>query len=111
MAIFVDDAVVTHRSTNDGNNTVPPGITGLVWARAVSTDSLVELEAWLTLNVLTIGQPPTNIRTPLAGSNITYVGLSDAQRTAAVAAGAEEHDWATVMASAFDCDGQTTYEP
>jgi hypothetical protein len=111
MSIFVDATVVGHRSSNTGNNTVPPGISGLVWARAVSTDSLVELETFLTTNLLTIGQPSTNVRTPLLGSNITYVGLSDAQRIAAVAAGAIEHDWATVMGAAFDANGQTTYEP
>lgn len=109
--IYVDNTVVNHRSNNQGNNTVPPGITGLVWARAVSTDSLVELDAFLTTNLLTIGQPATNVRTPALGSHITYVGLSDAQRTAAVAAGATEADWNTVMAQAFDCNGQTTYEP
>lgn len=110
MSIFVDDAVVSHRATNEGNNTVPPGVSGLVWARAISTVSLLELTTFLTANVLTIGQSPTNIRTP-PGSHITYVGLSAAQRTAAVAAGAIEHDWSTVMGAAFDANGQTTYEP
>jgi hypothetical protein len=111
MAIYVDETVVTHRSTNDGNNTVPPGITGLVWARAVSTVDLAELEAFLTANILTIGQPATNIRTPALGSLITYVGLDATMRTAVVAAGATEDSWPNVRDQAFDVNGHTTYEP
>lgn len=110
MSILIDP-VTTHGTSGTGNNTVPPGITGLDWCHIVSDASLLELTTFLTLNVLTIACAPTNARTPLLGSNITYAGLTSAQYTAAVTAGATAvNHWACV-AQAYDSNGQSMYEP
>ena len=110
MAIFVDP-VITHGTDNLGNDTVPPGITGLDWCHIVSDTSLLELTTFLTANLLTIGQPATNVRTPLLGSLITYAGLTQAMHDAAIAAGATEQNKRYVVAHAFDSNGGSVYEP
>lgn len=110
MAIFVD-LVSTHGTGGTGNDTVPPGITGLDWCHIVSTSDLLELTTFLTANILTVGQPATNVRTPALGSNCTYAGLTQAQQTAAIAAGAVLHGWRQVIAQCFDSSGTSTYEP
>lgn len=109
MAIYVDP-VRTHDSDNTGNDTVPPGISGLDWCHCISDTSLIELEAFLTTNILTIGQLATNVRTPLLGSNITYVGFDATMRAAAVAAGAIEQGKPYVLSHSFDA-GANTWEP
>lgn len=109
MAIYVDD-VTTHGTSNTGNDTVPPGITGLDWCHIISDTSLLELDTFLTANLLTIGQPATNVRTPLLGSNMTYAGLDAAQRTAAIAAGATAQGRLYVLSHSFDA-GSGTWEP
>lgn len=76
--------VSTHLSTDYH----PPGTSGDDWCHMVSDDSLVAFEAFLLLNILTIGALNTSIRTPLLGSQVTYVALSAAQRGAAITAGA-----------------------
>lgn len=83
MAIHIGP-VSTHLSTDYH----PPGIVGDDWCHMVSDDSLLALEAFLTLNILTIAALNTSIRTPLLGSQVTYVALNSTQRTAAIAAGA-----------------------
>ncbi len=110
MAILIDP-VATHGTSGVGNDTVPPGIGGLDWCHAVSDQSLLELDAFLTLNLLTIGCSPTNVRTPLLGSLVTYVGLTAAQYTAAVAAGATAVTRKACIANAFDAGSNSTYEP
>lgn len=110
MAIFVDP-IATHGTSNTGNDTVPPGITGLDWCHCISDTSLADLDAFLTLNVLTIGQPATNVRTPLLGSNMTYVGLDAAMRDAAIAAGATAQGRPWVLSHSFDASGGGTWEP
>src|SRR5882672_10147164 len=87
-------------TTYDLDTPRPPGFTGDGWAHLVSDVSLVDLEAFLTLNVLTIGT--VVLRTPLLGSNVTYAVLTEAQRTAAVTAGAVELSGRACFASDFD---------
>lgn len=122
MPIIIDQ-ITTHDLTPpvSGNNTVPPGITGNQWCHLVSATtqdgvgSLEELQDYLTLNIETIKCDPANIRTPADGSNVTYVGLSPDQRTAAIAASALANRPTFVFTHAFDYAGQdpepTTYEP
>lgn len=113
MALFID-SVLTHGSSGTGDDTVPPGIAGLDWCHLVSDASAVELISFLTLNILTIGSPPTNIRTPALGALQTYVGLSVTQRTAAITAGATPGRNPTVATKSFDTTGATAppqYEP
>jgi hypothetical protein len=120
MPIWIDPVITHDTEPSGGNNTVPPGISGQDWAHLVSattdegTGSLLELEAFLTANILTIGQPSTNIRTPLPlglGSLITYAGLDATMYAAAVAAGAHEGNKRFVVAHAFDSNGGSVYEP
>ncbi|HZJ61964.1 MAG TPA: hypothetical protein VFD36_00460 [Kofleriaceae bacterium] len=120
MTILIDQTL-THDSDNTGNNTVPPGITGLSWCHLASgaapreglgAGSLDELEAFLTDNFSTIGCSTANIRTPALGSNVTYCGLSEAQRTAAIAAGAKAQRLTYIIEHVFDAqDPSSTYEP
>src|SRR5678815_4188099 len=111
MAIIIDQ-ITDHDGSNIGDNTVPPGITGSLWCHVVSTSSLLELEAFLTDNLLTIGQSSTNIRMPILGSNVTYAGLDPDQRDAAIAVGASPQRRQFVIANVFDHqDPPGTYEP
>jgi hypothetical protein len=110
MTIMVDPTR-THGTSGVGNETVPPGIVGLDWCHICSDVDELELTAFLTLNLLTVACPATNVRTPLLGSSITYAGLDDTQRTAAVAAGATEVNKWVCISHAFDSNGQATYEP
>lgn len=106
------DQVVTHGSGGTGNDTVPPGISGLDWCHIVSDTSLLELTTFLTVNILTIGCAPTNVRTPLLGSNMTYAGLTASQRTAAITAGASPQRPMYLVDHCFDSPGSgSTYEP
>lgn len=111
--MIIIDQVVQHVSGShvpgSGDDTVPPGITGDSWCHLVSTTSLVELETFLTTNILTIACPPTNIRTPLLGSNQTYAGLDATQHTAAVAAGAIPKRQVTTATTGFDSPGTSPY--
>lgn len=109
MAIWVDP-VTTHDIDNTGNDTVPPGISGLDWCHCVSDTSLAELEDFLDANP-GIGQSSANVRTPAIGSLITYAGLDQAMHDAAIAAGASERNKRFVVSHAFDSDGQSVYEP
>ena len=108
MAIFVGPI-----TTHDPSSFHPPGITGDDWGYLVSDDSLVDLETFLTLNILTIGVAPTNVRTPALGSNVTYVALMTGARTAAISAGATAVSGAAAFAKAFDAppSGRGTWEP
>ena len=110
MAILIDP-VITHGSSNTGNDTVPPGITGLDWCHIVSDTSLLDLTSFLTLNLLTIACPVANVRTPLLGSNITYAGLDQTQYNAAITAGATAVNKRVCVSHAFDSNGQALYEP
>lgn len=83
MALFLD-SITTHGDSNTGNDTVPPGVTGLDWCHLISDESAGEIEAFLDAHP-EIGQSSTHIRMP-PGSNMTYVGLDPAMRDAAVAA-------------------------
>lgn len=109
MAIFVDN-VTTHGDSNQGNDFVPPGISGLDWGHIISDTSLLDLDTFLTTNLLTVGQPATNVRTPALGSNMTYAGITDAMRTAALAAGATAQGRVWVLSHSFDA-GPGTWEP
>lgn len=111
MAIFIDQ-IMTHGNSNTGDDTVPPGISGLDWCHMVSTVSLAELTTFLTVNLITVQCPPSNVRIPLLGSNMTYVGLDTNQRDAAIAAGASPQRRQTLVAACFDSPGPgSTYEP
>lgn len=120
--ILVDPAI-THGDTNLGNDTVPPGITGLDWRHLVSDTSLQELTDFLDAHS-EIGQPSTNVRQksttmgpngtdPITdgGSLITYAGLDATMRDAAIAAGATANNKRFVVSHAFDSAGQSVYEP
>lgn len=111
MTIYID-SVTTHGTSGVGDDTTPPGVTPPDWCVAVSDASLLDLTAFLTLNVLTVGQPATNVRTPLLGSLMTYVGLSQAQATAAIAAGAALVTERFLKMNCFDSPGwRSTFEP
>lgn len=109
MAILLDP-VTTHNTDNLGNDTIPPGITGLDWCHLVSDTSLAELTAFLDAHP-EIGQPSSNVRTPAIGSLITYAGLDQAMHDAAIAAGAVENNKRFVVSHAFDSNDQSVYEP
>lgn len=110
--MIVIDQVRTHEDTNTGDDTVPPGITGLDWCHLVSTVSLLELEAFLTLNLLTLGVLIENVRTPLLGSRCTYIGLDAAACAAAIAAGAVPNRQPYVATHSFDAQTEAPfYEP
>lgn len=113
MTIYVD-GIVTHGTGGNGDDTVPPGISGLDWAHAVSDANALELTTFLTLNVLTIGQLATNVRTPLLGSLMTYVGLDATMLAAAIVAGAVDKsaDPRYLKKNCFDSTNwRSTYEP
>lgn len=111
MAIIIDQ-VRTHEATGTGDDTVPPGIPDLDWCHVVSTTSALELETFLTVNILTIGVAAANIRTPLLGSRCTYVGLGAAAHNAAVAAGAVPNRLPYVAQHSFDHAAEAPwYEP
>lgn len=113
MALWLD-SITTHGTSNTGNDTVPPGITGLDWAHLISDKDAAELEGFLD-NHPEIGQPSSNIRTP-PGSDITYVGLDPTMRDSAVAAIAADAASACqkgrlfVLSHSFD-QGSGTWEP
>lgn len=105
------DQLVTHSSSNTGDDTVPPGVTGLQWCHVISTVSGLELTTFLTVNLLAIGCSPTNIRTP-PSSLMTYVGLNPGERDAAITAGASVQRRQTLTAACFDSPGPgSLYEP
>lgn len=116
MSIIIDQ-IKTHGTGGTGDDTVPPGITGLDWCHICSgaapgeppgTGSLLELETFLT----GIGFDISNIRTPILGSFVTYAGLNAAQHAAAIAAGAQPERQPYMIPHCFDYDGiNTTYEP
>lgn len=106
MPYYVDGV-----QTHDPESFHPPGITGDDWCHLVSSVSLLDLETFLTLNILTIGASPTNIRTPLLGSNCTYIALTQAQHDAARAAGAIGVPGGVCRAQAFDYPGSGDWEP
>jgi hypothetical protein len=111
MAIRIDP-VTTHTTANTADDTVPPGVTGLDWCHVISDASELELTTFLTANILTIGCLATNVRTPLLGANMTYAGLVDAQRTAAIAAGATSDTQHNLKRDDFDSPGfRSTWEP
>lgn len=120
MTVIIDQ-VRTHDGSNTGDETTPTGITGLDWCHLVSgaglgeppgTGSLLELTTFLTTNLLTIGCAPTNVRTPLLGSVSTYAGLTAAQRTAAITAGAVPNRQVYVETKGFDSVATSPhYEP
>lgn len=90
----------------------PPGITGDDWCHCVSSVSLLDLTGFLTANTLTIGALSTNIRTPLLGSNVTYIALDATQRAGAITAGASPTPSdGKCYAQAFDQPGPGTWEP
>jgi len=122
MSILIDN-VREHDSSNAGDETVPPGISGSVWCHIASgaapgepagTGSLAELQAFLTDNLAAIGCDPSNIRTPqdTPPSRVTYAGLSQDQRAAAITAGAHPMRQTYIIGHVFDAQSPpTTYEP
>jgi len=110
MAILIDP-VTTHDDSNTGNNTVPPGITGLDWCHAVSDVDGDELTGFVFNHQDTIAADPNNVRTPAKGSLVTYIGLTQEQHDAAVAAGAIPGSFRKVIANAFDSGDNSLYEP
>lgn len=119
MAIFIDQ-IRTHDGNGNGDDTVPPGVTGLDWCHLVSgpatddpsdTGSLAQLQAFLIDNA--IGDP-ANIRTPADGSICTYIGLMQADHDRAVQLGALREPQRVEQHAAFDApspSGATFYEP
>lgn len=103
------DQVRTHEDTGTGDDTVPTGITGLDWCHLISTSSIVELEGFITLNLLTLGVLIANIRTPALGSQSTYVGMTQAQHDAAVLAGAVPNRQTYVQSHSFDAQTSSPY--
>ncbi len=116
MAIFIDQ-IVNHpnaTATTTGADYVPPGVSGTQWCHMVSTVSYDELATFLTDHVDTIGALFTNIRRPIDGSFVTYIGLMPDQRDQAIFAGASPQRVPTTFRSAFDYDTNSppaTYEP
>jgi hypothetical protein len=116
MTIIIDQ-LVNHpnaTSTTTGADYVPPGVSGTLWCHMVSTVSYDELATFLTDNVNTIGALATNIRRPIDGSFVTYIGLTPDERDQAIFAGASPQRTPTVFHSAFDYDTNSppaTYEP
>lgn len=100
-------------TTHDSESFHPPGVTGDDWGYLVSDASLLDLEAFLTLNILTVAVSPTNVRTPLLGSNVTYVAVMTDSRDAAITAGATAMSGSATFAHAFDApaSGHGTFEP
>lgn len=116
MAIYIDQIVdhVGATSTSTGNDYIPPGVSGTLWCHMVSTESYDELATFLTDNVNTIGALYTNIRRPIDGSFVTYIGLMPDQRDQAIFVGAMPMRTTTTFRSAFDYDTNSppaTYEP
>lgn len=110
--MIIIDQIRTHDGSNTGDETVPPGITGLDWCHLGSTVSLAELQAFLTDNVGTIACSTDNIRTPALGANVTYVGLDADQRDQAIFVGAKPQRPPNVIRMVFDKqDPPGTYEP
>ncbi len=112
MPILIDP-VTTHDTSNNGNDTTPPGIAGLDWCHLVSTTSLSELTTFVTANAAALGQSAANIRTPQKASPslVTYIGLTAAGHAAAVAAGAVPGNSRHVIANVFDRGATSLYEP
>jgi len=118
MSILIDQ-VREHEATNTGDDTRPPGITGQEWCHVASgaapgdppgTGSLAELQGFLT----GLGFDIANIRTPqdTPPSNVTYAGLTEDQRTAAISAGARAQRQTFIIGHVFDAQSPpTTYEP
>lgn len=106
--IYIDQPVL-HGSGGTGDDTVPPGVSGLTWCHIVSTVSFAEILGFLTANLLTIGQLPVNIRTPMLGSVQTYAGLDPTMCAAAIAAGAMPMRTTTVRSAGFDATGTSPY--
>lgn len=110
MSIFIDQ-IRTHDATNNGDDTVPPGVTGLDWCHMISTSDVNELRDFMTNNAI---GAIANIRTPAAGSICTYVGLMQDDHDAAVRLGALRQRQPTVATASFDApdpSGATFYEP
>ncbi len=92
----------------------PPGIPedSLDWCHSVSNVSQADLETFLSDNIATIACPITNVRTPAAGSTVTYVALTADQRTAAITAGAiATPSDGKCYAQCFDKVVGSTWEP
>lgn len=100
-------------TTHDSAAYHPPGITGDDWGYLVSDTSLLDLTTFLTLNILTVQTSPSNVRTPLLGSNVTYVAVLSAARDAAITAGATAMSGGATFANDFDApaSGHGTWEP
>lgn len=107
-AVYIDQ-VVAHSSSNTGDDTVPPGVTGLSWCHLVSDVSSAELLGFVTANTLTIGALATNIRTPLLGAEQTYYGLTPDQCAAAALVGAHTGRVQFVRSVGFDSPGTSPY--
>lgn len=102
--------VVTHAPTDFH----PPGIPvdSLDWAHLVSSVDKDDLMTFLSANADTVGVRLENVRTPAAGSTVTYVALTAAQRDAAVAAGAGvAPSDGKCHAQCFDKANGITWEP
>lgn len=109
MALYVDE-VTTHNEGGGGNDTVPPGITGLDWCHLISDASKFELDGFI-VDTPDMAQDLGNVRTPDLGANMTYVGLSADQRDAALAGGATAANRRFVLSHSFDQTGAGTFEP
>lgn len=92
----------------------PPGIPvdSLDWAHLVSNVDEADLLSFLSANLGTMGVPPESVRTPTLGSNVTYVALTAAQRTSAIAAGCGiAPSDGKCYAQGFDRTPGVTWEP
>lgn len=117
MSIIIDQ-ILDHpdaTSTTTGADYIPPGVTGTEWCHMVSTVSYDELATFLTDHADAItGASVSNIRRPIDGSFVTYIGLMPAQRDQAIGVGAVPRKADYVLSHAFDFDTETppgTYEP
>lgn len=104
MAIFVGPTI-----THPAGTTVPTGITGLTWADMVSNQNLGDLQSFIANNLAALGLQSANIRTQAAGANVTYIGLTDTQRTTAIGLGATPVSGRGCFAIAFNRPGGNPY--
>lgn len=114
--MIIIDQIAHHdqSESTSGNNQIPPGVSGEDWCHLVSTTSYDELATFLSANVGSIGALTTNIRRPVDGSFVTYIGLTPDQRDQAIFCGASPQRVTYVFSHVFDYDTNSppaTYEP
>jgi hypothetical protein len=68
----------------------------------VSDQNLGNLTSFIAQNLAALGLQSANVRSPASGSGVTYIGLTDAQRTTAIGLGATPVSGRACFAIAFD---------